>query len=50
MPGKVQKSGLTEIIPFLCTSAFHILSFLRAHHGGVAAVWWLLKGRHSLPF
>ena len=36
MYGKVQESGLTEIIPLVCTLAiwglyFHILSFLRAH-------------------
>ena len=38
MYGKMQESGLTEIIPLICTSAiwgqypvFHILSFLRAH-------------------
>ena len=28
---------------------FHILSFLGAHRGGVAAVWWLLDGRYSFP-
>ena len=43
--GKMQESGHIKIIPLLCTSVcgasilcFHILSFLRAHHGGVAAV------------
>ena len=40
MYGKIQESGLAEIIPFICFSAilepisclFHILSFLGAHH------------------
>jgi len=40
MCGKMQESGLSEIIPLICTSAFWanilcflILSFLWAHHG-----------------
>ena len=40
MSGKMQESGITELIPIICISAilgrypvfFHILSFLGAHH------------------
>ena len=45
MYGKMQESGLTEIIPLICTSAigvsilcFLILSFLRVHRQGAPAV------------
>ena len=45
MYGKMQESGLTEIIPLICISdiwgqypVLLILSILRVHHGGVTAV------------
>ena len=51
----MQESGLTEIVPLICSSAlyasilcFLILSFLKMPQFGMVAVWWLLDGRHSL--
>ena len=55
--GKMQGSGLTELIPFVCTSAIwgqlscvftSWASFPQGSPSGMAAVWWLLDGRYSL--
>ena len=52
MYGKMQESGLTEIIPLICTSAiwgqYPDTSWVSSGlTQGVAAVWCLLDGRHS---
>ena len=50
MNGKRQESGLTEIIPLICTSANwgQYPVFSQGSLWGVAAVWWLRDGRYSL--
>ena len=55
MYGKMQESGLTKIIPLMCTSAlwgqylvFSQPEFPQGSLQGVAAIWWLLDGRYSL--
>ena len=54
MYGKMQESGLTEIIPLTGTLAiwgqypvFSHPEFPQGSPEGVAAVWWLLNGRYS---
>ena len=53
--GKTQRSGLTEIVPLICTSpvwghcpVFSHPWFPEGSLQGVAAVWWLRKGKYSL--
>ena len=49
MYGKMQESGLTEIIPLICTSAlwgqYPVLSHLQGSHRE-----WLLDGRYSVSW
>ena len=54
MYGKMQESGLTEILPLICTSTiwgqypvFSHPEFPQGSPRGVAAVWWLPDGRYS---
>ena len=54
MYGKMQESGLTELIPLICTSpvwgqypVFSHPEFPQGSLYGVAAVWWLLDGGYS---
>ena len=51
MYGKMQESGLTEIIPFICTSAIwaSILCFPQCSLQGVAAASWLPDHSYYFP-